>query len=170
MIEFRRAHPGDGYLIAEARKICWAATYRGIYDDEMIDGYDFEFHRQKDEKRLGNPDYHYYLVMDGAKVAGYFGYGRVPEGTWRDFCFRIHNLYLKPEYQGRGLGRKIFEHIREACLDMGYTRLYHECNQHNLNAQSFYIRMGGVFAAIDGGHERKYEDQCYFEYDFTKGE
>ena len=46
----------------------------------------------------------------------------------------------------------------------GLDKFFCGCNIHNTKAQGFYRRMGGVVGRVDGGHERKAEDQMYFEF------
>ena len=41
-VTFKKAEPTDAPLLAATRQKAWAATYRGIYPDEMIDQYDLE--------------------------------------------------------------------------------------------------------------------------------
>lgn len=170
MIEFRRASQCDASLIAQTRQKVWAATYRGIYPDEMIDGFDLVQHTQRESDRLRNPNYHCFMVMDGPECAGYFAFGTIREGIWKNYIFRLHSLYLLPRYQGRGLGRKIFSLVQENCLAYGKGRMYLDCHPANEKALGFYRRMGGVITYTNTGHCNPCEDECHMEFDFTKGE
>lgn len=164
MIRFREAVPGDGVMIAHTRQKCWDATYRGIYPDEAIDQFDYEWHTDREERLMLRPDFHSNLVLEGEACVGYYSWQEIPEGIYRDFRCRICSVYLLPQYQSRGIGRRILETVFDEVRKKGYGKLYLECSQHNLGAQSFYIRMGGIIHAIDGGHENKQEDTCYFEF------
>lgn len=165
MIQFVSATPEDAQLLSQTRQKVWAATYRGIYDDEKIDRYDFPFHIARDRKRMADPQNRYYLAMDGAHCVGYFYYG--PEqngGQYKDFQLCLNSLYFLPEYKGQGLGSRVFAHMREVCRERGLDKFFCCCNIHNTKAQGFYLKMGGVVGKIDGGHENKAEDQMYFEF------
>ena len=164
MIEFREAGLVDARIIIHTRQKVWDATYRGIYPDEEIDNFDYERHLKAEQRRLSNPDFHCFLVMDGDKCVGYFSYGIVRSGTWRDFSFRLHSLYLLPVYQGRGMGRRIFEQVKRACQDFGYEKMFLDCHPANKNALAFYRHMGGVITRLDAGHENPMEDSCTIEY------
>lgn len=170
MIEFRPALFRDAELIAKTRRKAWDATYRGIYPDEMIDSFDFERHTQREQQRLRNSNYHCFLVMDEDNCVGYFAYGTIREGIWKDFTFRLHSVYLLPAYQGRGLGRKIFAQVRASCLQFGKGTMYLDCHPANEKALAFYRHMGGTVTYIDRGHANPCEDSCHIEFDFTKGE
>ena len=54
-VTFKKAEPTDAPLLAATRQKAWAATYRGIYPDEMIDQYDLERYTAKDRERLQDP-------------------------------------------------------------------------------------------------------------------
>ena len=160
----------DAELIVKTRQKAWDATYRGIYPDEMIDEFDYEQHIIMEKHRLINPDFCCALVMDAGTCVGYFSYGKIPAGVWKDFTFRLHSLYLLPEYQNSGLGSKIFAQVQESCLRIGKGRMYLDCHPANKKALGFYRHMGGVVTYISTGHVNPCEDECHIEFDFTKGE
>ena len=100
MIAFRRATEEDVPLLSETRRKAWDATYRGIYDDEQIDRFDYAMHHQNDLQRIRTQTV--YLMLDGADCIGYFYYGAFPGGRYRDFRLCLNALYILPGYQGRG--------------------------------------------------------------------
>ena len=163
MITFYKMGYEDLPLLAATRQKAWAATYRGIYPDEKIDHYKSHWYMIRDRKRMMDPNQDYYLVMDGEECAGYFYYG-TPHVKFKDYSFCLNALYLLPAYQGQGIGRRIFDHIRQVCRERGISKFFNGCNVHNLPAQGFYYKMGGIVEVIDDGHENKAEDQMYFEY------
>lgn len=162
MIVFRRATEADIPLLSETRRSAWDATYRGIYEDELIDRFDYEGQRRKDAKRIAEQTV--FLMMDGECCAGYFYYGVFPNGLYKDFTLCLNSLYILPPYQGRGLGKRVFAWMREVCRVRGLDKFFCGCNIHNPKAQGFYRARGGVVGLIDGGHARKAEDQMYFEF------
>ncbi len=156
-VRFILADENGARTIAELRHEIWNTTYRGIYSDERIDGYDFEEHRQRDLKRIGDSSCHVYLIADGDDTIGYFNFMTM-ENVY------IQSLYIKQEYQRRGIGKRVFELIREFCGTHGFDRFTCNCNSHNFPAQDFYRSMGGVVIKRDEGHNDKYDDQITFEF------
>ena len=148
--------------IVQTRQKVWDATYRGIYPDDVIDRFDYEWHLEAERRRLGKPDYSCWMVLDGETCVGYFSCG-----PWKDAAFRLHSLYLLPGYQKLGLGRTIFEQVKAFCLKKGYRKLQLDCHPENQNALGFYCHMGGVVTGQDTGHENRQEDSCTIEYYFT---
>ncbi len=163
-LDFRKAEPKDAPLLAATRQKVWAATYRGIYPDEMIDQFDYEWHIRREERNLNKTTVHTYLVMDGENCVGYFTYFIQDTPLWRDFHVRLFSLYLLPEYQGCGMGKKIFQQVACACRQAGYDKLYLSCAPQNRKAMGFYHHLGGRIVAQDIGHENPAEDTAEFEF------
>lgn len=159
MIIFQSAVPGDALAIIKTRQKCWDATYRGIYPDDVIDGFDYAWHLKAEQKRLSNPNFHCWMVMDEMACVGYVSCGPMKDGR-----FRLHSLYLLPAYQKKGLGRRMFEMVKMFCKEAGYGKMYLDCHPENKNALAFYQHMGGIVSVLDTGHENKQEDSCTIEY------
>ncbi len=165
MITWRKAGPSDADVIVKTRQKAWAATYRGIYPDDMIDNFDYEWHTAREQKNLQNPMIHTYLVIDGAECVGYFTYFiRKDQPLWRDYQVRLFSLYLLPAYQGGGNGGEIFRFVASQCQKAGYNKLYLSCAPQNQKAMGFYKHLGGQIVAEDTGHENPAEDTVEFEF------
>ena len=163
-VVFQKAEPADAAVLTETRQKVWAATYRGIYPDEMIDGYDYPKHNARDLRRINDPENTVWLAMDGDDCVGYLYVGPCGYGRYKDFDFCLNSLYFLPEYQGIGLGRQAFQLVKEECRRRGYDRFFCGCSAHNHRARGFYEHMGGVLGAQSVGHENKAEDLVYYEF------
>ena len=162
-VEFVKVGAESAEILSATRQKVWATTYRGIYPDTMIDDYDLPWHIGRDRRRMEAEDQEFYLAMDGDRCVGYFNYG-TPYFPYKDFSFCLNSLYFLEEYRGQGLGKRAFRQMIEACKQRGVYKFYNGCNVHNLPAQEFYRKMGGVVGLVDDGHSNKAEDQMYFEY------
>ena len=80
-VTFKKAELTDAALLAATRQKAWAATYRGIFPDEMIDQYDLELYAAKDREKLQDPKRETYLLLDGEACVGYFSYGSNARGS-----------------------------------------------------------------------------------------
>ena len=164
MVEFRIARVSDAPILSATRKNVWDATYRGIYPDEMINQYDLELFTARDRKRISNPENKVWLVMDDENCVGYLGVGPCGIGRYKDFEVCLNSLYLLPQYQKLGLGRKAFDLTVAECRRRGLDKFFCSCSPHNHNAMEFYEHMGGVIGAQSLGHENRAEDAVYFEF------
>ena len=80
------------------------------------------------------------------RFVGYVSYGRC-----RDRALpadgEIDELYLAPEYQGVGFGKRLFKAVRNDLGDRGAARVAVWCLSDNDRACDFYRHMGGRLIA-----------------------
>ena len=110
LIEIRRATSRDAGDVAEAHDEAWRMAYQGI-----IPGTELEklINRRgpawwESAIRKGS---RIALLQFGDKIAGYANYGR---NRARSLYYdgEIYELYLRPEFQGLGFGRRLFTAAR----------------------------------------------------------
>lgn len=164
-VTFKKAGPADAALLAATRQKAWAATYRGIFPDEMIDQYDLESYTARDREKLEDPKRETYLLLDGAACVGYFSYGANARGK-----FYLYSIYLLPGYQRKGIGRAMMRQVASACRDAGAASFYCDCQPQNARARRFYEAMGGSLIWFSPRHQNRAEDSCRYEFHLAKGE
>jgi GNAT superfamily N-acetyltransferase len=102
------------------------------YDRKLVEDWaeGGEFEPERLRRRLV-----YVAEADGAPVAWA---SLIPRGEvgW------LEDLWVEPAWIGRGLGRLLFEHVKERARELGATRLEWEAEP---NARGFYERMGGSY-------------------------
>ena len=157
-IDFVRAKTSDAAAISALRQKIWDTTYRGIYPDAVIDDFDYDWHQQRDLKKISDPSFTVYLIKYSDEDIGYFIFRHTDSGVW------LHSLYVLREYQHKGIGKQAFSIIKEYCTERGINRFACDCSPHNENAMRFYQRMGGVITKTDTGHENRQEDGVIFEF------
>jgi GNAT superfamily N-acetyltransferase len=83
-----------------------------------------------------------WLISEGATVIGYvvlcFGYSL--EYLGRDSF--LDEFYLREEYRGRGIGKKIFRLVEEAAVSLGIRSIHLEVVRRNETAAHFYRSVG----------------------------
>ena len=141
VITIRTARPSDAEEIAAVHDAAWRDAYRGI-----IPGRELE----RMIARRG-PLWWHNALMHGSRLAvldyddticGYTSYGRnrVPALPFRGEVFE---LYLAPEFQGLGFGRRLFDAARKDLVDHGYSSALVWALADNERALGFYRRLGG---------------------------
>lgn len=83
------------------------------------------------------------MVLDfDESIGGYASYGRnrVPSLPYQGELFE---LYLAPEFQGLGFGRRLFQAVRRDLAEHGYQNMLVWALADNDRATAFYERMGG---------------------------
>ena len=143
LITIRRAKLSDAQDIAEVHDAAWREAYRGI-----IPGSELE----KMIQRRG-PRWWQSAIERGSRlcvldfdetVGGYVSYGRnrlphMQQGG------EIFELYLAPEFQGLGFGRKLFEAARHDLRQNGLKSFVVWALSDNARAVEFYQHLGGKF-------------------------
>ena len=138
----RRAREADLGGLSKVFDASWREAYRGILPgvalERLISTRDRAWWRGA--LRRGRP---IAVVETGELVVGYAAYGRTRSrslGTEAE----IDELYLLPEYQGVGLGRRLFRAVRNDLADHGLARLGVWSLEDNARASAFYEGLGGV--------------------------
>ena len=158
VISFRKASVSDAPLTARLKREAWLTTYRGIYPDELLDGFDLEERELRDRAMLSDPNLTGF-IMEADGVPCGFMFLDTAGGMY------VRALYLLKEYRGVGIGAGAFRLIRGLCRERGLSRFECSCNSHNAPALRFYAKMGGREISRSEGHENKREDQIRLEFD-----
>ena len=110
LIEIRRAKSSDAVDVAETHDEAWRAAYQGIIPGTELDklinrrGPDWWDSAIRKGSRIA-------ILQFGDRIAGYANYGR---NRARSLFYdgEIYELYLRPEFQGLGFGRRLFTAAR----------------------------------------------------------
>ena len=141
LIEIRRAKASDAKAVADTHDEAWRAAYQGVIPglelDKLINrrGPDWWDSAIRKGSRIA-------ILAFGDKVAGYANYGR---NRARSLFYdgEIYELYLCPEFQGLGFGRRLFTAARRDLAQSGLKSLVIWALTDNDPAVSFYKALGG---------------------------
>ncbi|MBP1873385.1 hypothetical protein LPJGGPFB_00148 [Ensifer adhaerens] len=140
-IEVRPGEPQEAAAIADVHRVSWLQTYGGIIPHRPL----IQMVNRRDEvwwrKATRGPAT--LLVVDVAgTIAGYatLGLSRAKalpqEGE-------IYEIYLRPEYQGIGLGRVLFGEAKSLLRSLGCQGLVVWCLEDSDHAYQFFQGAGG---------------------------
>ena len=160
-VVFRRAQEEDAAVIAKLRQQIWSTTYRYIYPDDMIDQFDYVWHTQKDAQRIKSPAYAVYLMMQEGHPIGYITLHISAPA-------HLLSLYLRQEYQHRGIGRRAFAFIREVFQEQKVSTFTCACQPDNVHAMTFYRRCGGRVVGKDLSNEESWQNSVTFQFDVKR--
>jgi ribosomal protein S18 acetylase RimI-like enzyme len=141
VITIRGAKASDAEAIAAVHDASWRDAYRGI-----IPGRELE----RMVARRG-PRWWRTAIVRGTRlcvldfddtIGGYATYGRnrVPS---LPFGGEIFEIYLAPEFQGLGFGKRLFKAARRDLAEHGYMSVLVWALADNERALAFYERLGG---------------------------
>ena len=136
----RDAIPEDAPTLAAVFAASWQGAYIGIIPDvdirKMLEARKERYWRNF----LEHSDGLLVIEADG-DIAGYVTLG--PARTRGDFQGEIYELYIAPEYQGIGLGERLFAAARHRLEESGKRGLIVWALTDNTGARLFYKGRGG---------------------------
>lgn len=143
-IGVRRATAKDAEAIATVHDEAWRLAYRGIIPggnlERMVMRRGPAWWRKAIDRKAA------ILVIEfGGEICGYATVGP-SRMRMLPFTGEIYEIYLKPEYQGLGFGRHLFEAAREELKRYGLKSFAIRVLKDNEAVHGFYRRMGGVQA------------------------
>jgi len=163
-IEIKKPDIQDAGDIIKVNKETWKTSYRGIVSDEYLDSLD-----SLDEKRIGrskkqiqdnNP---YLIALVNGKIVGMLMYGKSRDDKHTE-SGEINAIYVLKEYQGNGIGKKMFLEAVKYLVNENYDSMIIGCLAGN-PSNNFYIKMGGKLdykTECNIGGKRYMENVFYF--------
>ena len=140
-IDIRRAEDRDALAISEVHLEAWRGAYAGIIPHRALLAMINRRGPDWWSRAIGRASA--ILVIElGGDIAGYATLGRnrareLPQQG------EIYELYLKPQYQGVGLGTRLFAAARERLARHGMKGLVVWALEDNIGALDFYRGAGG---------------------------
>lgn len=141
LIEIRRAKPADAEAIAETHDEAWRNAYQGIIPGQELEKLITRRGPAWWESAIAKGS-RVALLGFGDRIAGYANYGR---NRARSLYYdgEIYELYLRPEFQGLGFGRRLFTAARRDLGQSGLKSLVIWALSDNEPAVEFYRALGG---------------------------
>jgi ribosomal protein S18 acetylase RimI-like enzyme len=145
LIEVRPAKAADAAAVASTHDEAWRSAYQGIIPGAELEKLINRRGPQWWDSAIRKGSRVSVLVF-GDKVAGYANYGRNRARSLH-FEGEIYELYLRPEFQGLGFGRKLFSAARRDLVQSGLHSLVVWALSDNEPAVAFYRALGGKAVA-----------------------
>jgi GNAT superfamily N-acetyltransferase len=144
VIDIRAARAPDATELSEVYASAWREAYSGIIPsltlERMIVRRGPHWWRDTMKKRA-------ILVLDvSGTVVGYATFAPAA-GRSHPGAAELQELYLRPEYQGLGLGARLFSAALKRIRGKGYCRMLVRALAENERANDFYSRRGGRLVA-----------------------
>lgn len=137
----RKREATDALELAHAIAVVWNTTYKGIVDDEFLEGL-LKNEEQSKEKLISNIDkqLHYYVLTLQEKIIGWI-YFTLDSDKYKN-ATEIHSLYVLKDWQGSGYGKLLYDYAVDIILKNGLKKLVIGCLDGN-PANEFYKHLGG---------------------------
>ena len=144
-ISIRRARPDDATDLSRVFDATWREAYQGLLPAIALERMIARRGPRWWVSMIGRG--RPLVVLDvGDKIVGYTSYGRCRDRSL-PADGEIDELYLAPEYQGLGFGRRLFKAVRNDLDDRGAKRIAVWSLTENDRACEFYRHLGGRLVA-----------------------
>lgn len=124
--------------VQKLAQIIWPATYNSILSQEQFDYMMEMMYSLSSLKKQLESGKVFLLVEDVNRFVGFASYELHVEATAKT---KIHKLYVLPATQGKGIGRKLIDYIKEISINENDEILQLTVNRHN-KAKDFYLKYG----------------------------
>lgn len=133
----RTASERDLKAVRDVLVETWHATYDAIYGRERVTDIIDDWHSLLSlKRRLDQPGSEFLVADDGRQLGGMAYASADSAGT----TVMLHQLYVRPAFQGRGIGGMLLDEIVESFPDATLFRL--EVEEANVRAVQFYRSQG----------------------------
>jgi ribosomal protein S18 acetylase RimI-like enzyme len=147
-IIIRDARIDDAEMVAKIHVDTWRTAYRGIIDQDHLDGLSYKKSEGGFLKRFADPG-HITIIAEDAngRVVGFAGGGRniSPEGRYDG---QIQAIYVLQDAQRQGIGRMLTSAFCQRLLRLGMKSMAICVLEENHQARAFYERIGGKIAGV----------------------
>lgn len=143
MFEIRNAGLEDIPLIQQLNLQVWPQTYALILTPDQI-SYMLEMMYSSDSliQQMTIEGCQFIIIYEDGNPVGFASYAETEPHNWK-----LHKIYVLPDQQGKGVGKKLIDHIIEQIKKKDGRSLKLQVNRNN-KAKDFYERLGFHVAEI----------------------
>lgn len=139
VVSIRDASPADATLIRELAEGTWWPTYLPLLEKEQIRYMlDVIYAESALQAVMNDGSQHFLILSDENGPQGFASYGKRKED---ERIYKLHKLYVLPNNQGKGYGRKLVDEIKQRLTSDGIHTLELNVKRDN-PAKSFYEKLG----------------------------
>jgi ribosomal protein S18 acetylase RimI-like enzyme len=138
MINILSCEIEDLVFVQLIAKKTWPDTFSNILTQDQIEymlSWMYSLETLEQQKKEG---YQFYLAEKESEKLGFTGI----EVNSEPGKTKIHKIYILPSAQGKGVGKALFQKIREIAKVHNQTSLLLNVNKHNQRAIDFYEYLG----------------------------
>lgn len=133
----REGSPEDVPLIRQLAERTWWPSYREILSAEQIRYMLQELYSQPALLRQMEHGHRFLLLQEAGQALGFASWSLLVDPKKS----RLHKLYVVPEAQGKGAGRRLLEEVESHARDRACDSLELNVNRFN-KARYFYQKLG----------------------------
>ena len=123
-VHYRLATAADARAAARVLVLSWKESFAGIVPDDFLQKLTIENKSIDLRQRFSDADYRMYVAeLDDHQVIGFADVG-LPRHDVGSYDVELHAIYCLHEFQGKGIGRRLFEGMKEFLIAKRKTSMY----------------------------------------------
>ena len=138
----RRAEPEDAAPIAEVHVSAWRAAYEGLLPETFLASLSVEERERGWRQTLRYPERTVFVAEREDEVVGFASFGKCRDADKGDSVAELMTIYALPDVWGQGVGRALWQTVREAMLSENYLEATLWVLEGNDRALRFYQAVG----------------------------
>jgi ribosomal protein S18 acetylase RimI-like enzyme len=139
MISIVTATANDYKTIQSVAHQTWPTTYGKILSKAQLDYMLDAFYNEEALKdSVANKGHYFVVAKEGEQILGFVSYEHNYEQKKQT---KIHKIYILPETQGKGIGKKLIDYVESVAKDKHSIALSLNVNRFN-TALNFYQKLG----------------------------
>jgi len=139
MITIIPATSNDYQTIQNIAHLTWPVAYGEILSKAQLDYMLDAFYNEETLKdSVANKGHHFVLAKEGEETLGFASYEHHYNQKQQT---KIHKIYILPQTQGKGIGKKLIDYVEEAAKENDSEILSLNVNRFN-KALHFYQKIG----------------------------
>ena len=141
-IVIRKAEVRDALDMATVQSFSWKNAYSGILPADVLDQKIAGIPDYAEHLRVTIPTTNHLVAEVDSKIVGVSSYSKSRDPNFANVG-EIRSIYILPEFQRRGVGKKLFLAGIKGIIELGYDEMMLNALKDNKNAIGFYKEMGG---------------------------
>jgi len=136
-VTIRHATAADVPLLRDLAQRIWRKCYPGIITPEQIEFMLGWMYSEEEIRRQLTAGVPWEIVEQEGVAIGFLSYQTEPDGR-----VKISKLYVRPEHQRLGHGRRLLEYICAQARALGAAEVWLQVNKRNERAIGAYLKAG----------------------------
>jgi ribosomal protein S18 acetylase RimI-like enzyme len=120
-MHYRKAELQDAEGLAYVHVHSWRTTYRGIVSEDYLESLSIVEREKRWVSILSDSHHTYVCQKEDGEIVGFVSIGKERSGKYEG---ELYAIYLLENYQGKGIGKELFEIAWEELKNMGFNCMW----------------------------------------------
>jgi GNAT superfamily N-acetyltransferase len=140
-MHYRKAEIKDAGSLAYVHVNSWRTTYHGIVSEEYLQSLSVKEREERWVRILSDSHHTYASETEDGEIVGFVSFGKDRSGEYEG---ELYAIYLLKDYQGKGIGKELFEIAIRELKNMGFNTMWTWVLKENPSKYFYYKYKPGL--------------------------